>query len=85
MAIYIYIYLGVLLKLIYDKVTQLVTDYFSAISSDEDEEFFELPPENCQTSSIHSDIDGTLLSHHGNHSKSKTSGKNYFQLSIICK
>jgi len=50
-----------------------VTDYFSAISSDEDEEFFELPPENCQTSSIHSDIDGTLLSHHGNHSKSKSS------------
>ena len=61
-------------------IQRLVTDYFSAISSDEDEEFFELPPENCQTSSIHSDIDGTLLSHHGNHSKSKSSGKKLFSI-----
>ena len=58
----------------------LVTDYFSAISSDEDEEFFELPPENCQISSNHSDIDGTLLSQHGNHSKSKSSGKKLFSI-----
>ena len=48
------------------------------MSSDEDEEFFELPPENCQTSSNHSDIDGTQLSQPGNHSKSKSSGKRLF-------
>jgi len=50
-----------------------VTDYFSAISSDDDEEFFELPSENCQKlSNSNSDENGVSLSQHESHSKTKS-------------
>ena len=60
-----------------------VTDYFSAISSDDDEEFFELPSENCQKLSNDSDKNGVSLSQHESHSKTKSTGIRLFALSSL--
>ena len=63
-------------------ILSLVTDYFSAISSDDDEEFFELPSEN---SDIIADAPGKtnmLLSRNGHASKPKPGG-NYHYLYAV--
>lgn len=59
------------------KNVNIVTDYFSAISSDDDEEFFELPPENCQKLSNNSDENGVSLSQHESNSKTKNTGMRF--------
>ena len=62
----------------YKNILKLVTDYFSAISSDEDEEFFELPPENGKQSFSRSVENGLPASQHDTHAKHKTSGMKTF-------